>query len=119
LQRLDALAPEYERLSVELGRAEAQLSALESRILDIVGARALPSASQTLVLDAPRVQPNILWFVITYALAIVLAGATAFTVIYLLAIFEHRPYADSEIEAALGLAVLAHVSETRREGVES
>jgi hypothetical protein len=116
LLRLESLAPEYQRLSIELSRAEAQLSALEHRILDIVGAQTLPAENQMLVLNQPTLQSNIFWLLITYALATVVAGFAALTMIYLLAIFERRPLTHDDIETRLGVPVLAHIPNTEPRG---
>ncbi len=115
LARLDSLAPQYTELSLNRSKAEAQLSGLEQRILDVISGQTLPSQSQAFVFDQPRIQSNLLWMVITYGLATMLGGFAALTVIYLFAIFERRPLSDREIEGRLGAPVLAHVRDPRAE----
>ncbi len=118
LERLNALAPQYSQLSLQVGRAESQLSALEQHIQEIVGAQALPSQSQTLVLERPTLQSDVFWILLTYALATVVAAFAGLTLIYLLGVLARRALTVEEIEARLGLPVFATVTEVgSRKGV--
>lgn len=109
LRRLESLEPTYDELALKLHRAEAQLSALQQRILDIIGGQTLPIEAQVLVLDDAALQSSVLWLIMTYGLAVIGALFMALTIVYLLSVFERVPLTVREIETVLGIPVLAHV----------
>lgn len=117
LRRLEGLEPRYDELALNLQRAETQLSALQQRILDVVGGQALPIEAQVLVMDDASLTSNLLWQIITYALAVIVALFGGLTIIYLLSVFERVPLTARQIEAALGIPVLAHVPRASKDEV--
>ncbi len=117
LQRLESLEPTYDVLALDLQRAEAQLSALQQRVLDIIGGQTLPIEAQVLVLNQADLDSNLMWQIITYGLAVIVALFTGLTIIYLLAVFDRVPLTIREIESMLGLPVLAEVPQASKEEV--
>lgn len=117
LRRLEGLEPTYDELALKLHRAEAQLSVLQQRVLDVIGGQTLPIEAQVLVLDDASLDSGLLWLIVTYGLAVIAALFTALTVIYLLTVFDRVPLSVREIETVLGIPVLAHVPHARHDEV--
>jgi capsular polysaccharide biosynthesis protein len=70
-----------------------------------------------LVLANAKLSSGLLLLIVYYGLGVIAALFTALTVIYLLAIYERVPLTVREIEAALGLPVLAQVPSANRDEV--
>jgi capsule polysaccharide export protein KpsE/RkpR len=117
LQRLESLEPQYNDLALELQRAEVQLSTLQQRVLDVISGQTLPAEAQVRVLGQPEIESNLFWMIITYGLAVLLAVFGAFTIIYLLAVFEPMRPTVPALESYFEMPVLAHVphASTRKE----
>jgi hypothetical protein len=109
LRRLEGFESEYDNLALRWQRAETRLSTIEQRVLDIVGGQTLPAAAHVRLLGQPQIESNLFWLIVTYGLAILLAVFAAFTLIYLLAIFEPVRPTVPEIERRFDVPVLAHV----------
>lgn len=117
LNRLQALEPQYDQLALDLSRADAQLSAVQQRVVDVIAGQSLPIDAQVLVLANAKLSSGLLLLIVYYGLGVIAALFTALTVIYLLAIYERVPLTVREIEAALGLPVLAQVPSANRDEV--
>jgi hypothetical protein len=117
LRRLEDLEPKYDELALNLQRAETQFSVLQQRVLDVIAGQALPIDAQVLVLANAKLSSSLLLLIVTYGLAVIVALFTALTVIYLMSVFERVPLTIREIEAALGLPILAEVPSANRDEV--
>ncbi|HEX2035732.1 MAG TPA: hypothetical protein VHS99_16265 [Chloroflexota bacterium] len=109
LQRLLPLVPLNDELTSRLSLAEAQLTQLVARKFDLVLASTLPPAVQLKVLDAPRIQSNLLWTVILYALGAVLGAFVGLLIVYLVTYYDRCPQTVAEVQELTGSVVLVRL----------
>lgn len=114
LDRLSSLEPEYNKLNLELQKAEGQLSSLQQRVLDVIASRTLPATAQAKLLQPATLQTSLVWTVLTYGLGVFLAVFVSVSCVYLLAYFQRVPPTIDEIEKALGTPVLGHIARATR-----
>lgn len=109
LQRLMGLESEYAALSAEVVKAEMRLASIEQRMLDIIIAQSLPANAQVKVFGDAKIQSNLWFMMLTYALAVFLAVFLSLSTVYLLASFERPMTTDRELEEALGAPVIGRI----------
>ena len=109
LQRLEGLESQYNQRALAVQRAESQYSVLQQRVLDVVSGQTLPAEAQVRVLGQPAIESGLFWMIITYGLAVMLALFAAFTIIYLIAVFEPIRPSVPLLESYFEMPVLAHV----------
>jgi capsule polysaccharide export protein KpsE/RkpR len=109
LDRLTALEPEYARLTLAVKTAEDTQIALERQVLSIVTDQTLPAQTQVKIFDSAKIESNVFFAVLTYALGVVLALLLAISMVYLSAQFEKLPPSTRELEQVFNIPVTAQV----------
>jgi capsular polysaccharide biosynthesis protein len=109
LTRQLTLQPEYDKLQLEVSKAEGRLATLEQNITNIEAGRTLPIQADVKVLDEAALVSNLWWQMITYSLAIMLATFLSLTAVYLLGYFRPQPLSARDIEELFGSPVLARI----------
>lgn len=109
LERLNRLEPEYTRLATDVANAEDTLVSLERQVLNVVTNQSLPASTQVKIFDTARLQSDMFFTMITYALALVVALLLAVSIIYLSALFERVPPTNRELEQTFGSPIMVQV----------
>lgn len=113
LQRQLALQPTYDELTSRVDQVSAGLNQLQLRKLDALLNGAFAPTAQVKLLDAPRIQPNILWTLVIFALGILLGAFAGIIVIYLWAYYVRSPQTETEAGEIVDLPVLVRVPRRR------
>jgi capsule polysaccharide export protein KpsE/RkpR len=113
LDRLLALRPEYDRLSLDLSQARLVVIDLRGRMQDIIVSSRLPADAQVKLLDPAELQSNALWSMMIYGLSVLIALFFSLSLIYASAYFDRQPESAEEIEILLGVPVLARIPPAR------
>jgi hypothetical protein len=109
LERLNSLEPEYSRLQDNVKAAEDTVLSLNRQVLNIVTSHSLPARAQVKVFDTARVQSDLFFALITYALAVFVALFLAISIVYLSALFERVPPTNRELEGMFKNPIMVQI----------
>jgi len=109
LERLNSLEPEYTRLQDNVKAAEDTVLSLNRQVLNIVTSHSLPARAQVKVFDTARVQSDLFFALITYALAVFVALFLAISIVYLSALFERVPPTNRELEGMFKNPIMVQI----------
>jgi len=109
LDRLMRLSAEQTELAARVAQAASEINSLQSYKLQLTIAGTLLPASQVKIIDAAQPQSNLLWTLVLYAVGTLLGLVAGLIVVYLTAYFDRTPRTEAEVEALVGVPVLARV----------
>lgn len=109
LDRLLALEPQYDQLSLDLVTAEGQRTSLAQHVIDVAVGQSLPASVQVRVMQDASIQSDMLMTLLTYGLGVFVAVFASLTTVYVLGYFEKVPASIDDIERVFGRPVIGRI----------
>jgi hypothetical protein len=110
LARLIGLQTQFNDLSIAAAAAlqhYTQVQQMQQNIAD--GERTLPLTADVKLVDEARIQSQLLFKLLTYAMALLLGASAGASAIYLLALFAQQPETAERVATAFGAPVLVRI----------
>jgi hypothetical protein len=109
LSKLVALEDEYGQLALALQIAAGDLVSLQQLQEGQINGQALPLSADVKVVDGAQIQSQLLWYLLTYTVGLILALLIGASAIYVIALMTKERQTADAVSSAFGAPILARL----------
>jgi hypothetical protein len=109
LSKLVALEDQYGQLALALQIAAGDLVSLQQLQQGQISGQALPLSADVKVVDGAQIQSQLLWYLLTYTVGLILALLLGASAIYVIALMTKERQTAEAVSSAFGAPILARL----------
>ena len=109
LTKLVALEDQYGQLALALQIAAGDLVSLQQLEEGQINGQALPLSADVKVVDGAQIQSQLLWYLLTYSVGLILALILGASAIYVIALMTKERQTAEAVSSAFGAPILARL----------
>lgn len=113
LANLVSLEDQYSQLTLSLSLAQGNLVSLQQLQEGEINGQQVPLTGDIKVVDGAQIQSQLLWYLLTYSVGIILGLLIAASVIYVIAMARKEPQTAESVSTAFGAPILARVPKAK------
>ena len=109
LTKLVALEDQYSQLALALSIANGDVISLQQIQQSQINGQALPLSADVKVVDGAQIQSQLLWYLLTYTVGLILALLLGASAIYAIALMTKERQTAEAVSSAFGAPILARL----------